>query len=133
MGAPNPSSGEEEPDALARAPLAPQMSNRYAAAFPGAGRDASPATTRETERNAVTGAEAHLADRDTRVLLAGRASLMSLIVPGAGQLANGQVSRAVVFLLLILVAWSIGLGWVLHLWAAVDAWRGSNRISLGDR
>ena len=133
MGAPNPSAGEEGPDAMARAPFVAQIPNRYAAAFPGTSRDAGPATTREPERNALTGAEAHLADRNMRVLLAGWVSLMSLIVPGAGQLANGQLPRAVVFLLLIFVAWSIGLGWVLHVWAAVDAWRGSIRISVGDR
>lgn len=131
MAPPNPCAVGMEPQGMPPAPFAPQIPNRYTAAFPGAVLDAIPATSREPRCNALTGTDARLADRDGRVLPAGGVALMSFILPGAGQLANGQVARAGVFLLLILVAWPIGLGWVLHLWAAVDAWRGSLRRRLG--
>jgi TM2 domain-containing membrane protein YozV len=53
------------------------------------------------------------------------AALASLFIPGLGQLLQGRVFAAVVFFLASLVLWFLLLGWVIHLWACLNAalWR----------
>lgn len=53
------------------------------------------------------------------------AGVVSLFLPGLGQLLTGKPGRAVYFGLLTLFTWVVSfglLGWVIHLCAALDAW-----------
>ena len=53
------------------------------------------------------------------------AGVLSLFLPGLGQLATGKPGRAVYFGLLALFVWTISFalfGWVVHICAALDAW-----------
>jgi len=52
------------------------------------------------------------------------ASLASLFIPGLGQLLQGRLLAANLFVVVAGVVWvvSIGtLGWIMHLWACLDA------------
>ena len=52
------------------------------------------------------------------------ASLASLFIPGLGQLLQGRLLSAILFVVVAGVVWvvSIGtLGWIMHLWACLDA------------
>ena len=49
------------------------------------------------------------------------AAVASAILPGLGQLAQGRVGAAVFFLALDLLLWVFCLGWVMHIWACIDA------------
>ena len=49
------------------------------------------------------------------------ATLMSLIVPGLGQLFNRQALKGLIFFLLTFFLWFFFLGWIFHLLAALDA------------
>lgn len=51
-------------------------------------------------------------------------ALCSLALPGLGQLVQGRVLAALLFFVAAGVVWFISfglLGWVMHLWACVDA------------
>ena len=53
------------------------------------------------------------------------AGVLSLFLPGLGQLLTGKPGRAVYFGLLALFMWSVTLGlfgWVINVLAALDAW-----------
>ena len=53
------------------------------------------------------------------------AGILSLLIPGVGQIYNGQILWGIVWLLLTGVSWigSVGLlGWVVHLIAAYFAY-----------
>lgn len=53
------------------------------------------------------------------------AGVMSLFLPGLGQLLTGKPGRAVYFGLLALFVWAISFalfGWTIHVLAALDAW-----------
>lgn len=49
--------------------------------------------------------------------------IMSLIIPGLGQLMSGYFLRAVGHLLLALLLWGIFLGWLIHIYSAWEASR----------
>ena len=49
------------------------------------------------------------------------ASLCSLIFPGLGQLIQGRVGAAIGFFIGSGVLWCIFLGWIMHIWACVNA------------
>ena len=49
------------------------------------------------------------------------AALASFFVPGLGQLIQGRPVRALFFFLAAAVLWWILLGWIIHLWAIIDA------------
>jgi TM2 domain-containing membrane protein YozV len=49
------------------------------------------------------------------------AALASLFVPGLGQLLQGRFLAAVFFFLAAAVLWFLFLGWVIHLWACLNA------------
>ena len=54
------------------------------------------------------------------------AALASLIVPGLGQLLQGRPGKALLHLVLAGVLWLVSfglLGWVMHLWSAIEAAR----------
>lgn len=49
------------------------------------------------------------------------AALASFFIPGLGQLIQGRPVRAVIFFLAAAILWWILLGWIIHLWAIIDA------------
>ena len=49
------------------------------------------------------------------------AAMLSLLICGAGQGYNRQFIKGISFFVASLVGWVVFLGWVFHLWAAVDA------------
>ena len=52
------------------------------------------------------------------------AALCSFFLPGLGQLVQGRVMRAILFVVLALAVWFITvgtLGWIIHIWSCVDA------------
>lgn len=56
------------------------------------------------------------------------AALCSIFLPGLGQLVQGRILAAILFFVAAGVVWFISfglLGWVMHIWACVDAalWR----------
>jgi TM2 domain-containing membrane protein YozV len=49
------------------------------------------------------------------------ASLASFFFPGLGQLLQGRFIKAVIHFVLAGVLWLIALGWIMHLWSALNA------------
>ncbi len=51
----------------------------------------------------------------------GMALLLSLILPGTGQIYNNEVTKGVTMMVLCFVLWFVLLGWVVQIWSIVDA------------
>lgn len=51
-------------------------------------------------------------------------ALLSLIIPGLGQLVRGEFVAAVVYFLVAVALWSAFLGWIVNLVSAVAAYGG---------
>lgn len=51
------------------------------------------------------------------------AALCSFLVPGLGQLLQGRLIMAIIFLVLSGIMWIFFLGWLIHIVAAFDAAR----------
>lgn len=49
------------------------------------------------------------------------AALASFFIPGLGQLIQGRLIPAILFFVTAAVLWVILLGWIMHLWAIIDA------------
>ena len=49
------------------------------------------------------------------------AALSSFFVPGLGQLLQGRLLKALFFFTLAAVMWLVLLGWLVHIWAILDA------------
>jgi TM2 domain-containing membrane protein YozV len=49
------------------------------------------------------------------------AALCSFFIPGLGQLIQGRPVAALLFFVSAAVLWVILLGWIIHLWAILDA------------
>jgi len=49
------------------------------------------------------------------------AALASLFVPGLGQLLQGRFLLALFMFVMTWLLWLILLGWIIHLWAIIDA------------
>ncbi len=49
------------------------------------------------------------------------AALAGFFVPGLGQLIQGRPLKALFMFVLAAMLWVIGLGWIVHLWSALDA------------
>ena len=49
------------------------------------------------------------------------ASLASFFIPGLGQLLQGRLLPAILFFVFTGILWVFLLGWVIHLWACLDA------------
>jgi TM2 domain-containing membrane protein YozV len=49
------------------------------------------------------------------------AALASLFIPGLGQLVQGRFIAAIFFFLASVILWFVFLGWVIHLWACLNA------------
>lgn len=56
------------------------------------------------------------------------AALASFFIPGLGQLIQGRLLRGVLFFFAASILWWVALGWIIHLWATLDAalWKGKN-------
>lgn len=56
------------------------------------------------------------------------AALASFFIPGLGQLIQGRLLRAIIFFVAAGLLWIIMLGWIMHLWAILDAalWKGKS-------
>ena len=54
------------------------------------------------------------------------ASLASILIPGIGQVAQGRPLIGLMFFLCAVVAWAIGIGWLFHIGASIEAaiWNG---------
>jgi hypothetical protein len=52
------------------------------------------------------------------------AALASLLIPGLGQLVQGRLLAALLFFVFAGVVWFVSLGtlgWIMHLWASLNA------------
>ncbi|HET6232885.1 MAG TPA: hypothetical protein VFE05_22605 [Longimicrobiaceae bacterium] len=52
------------------------------------------------------------------------AALASFFLPGLGQLIQGRVGKAIFMVIAGVILWVISLGtlgWIIHIWAAIDA------------
>ena len=49
------------------------------------------------------------------------AAAASFFIPGLGQLLQGRLGMAILMFALAAVLWVFLLGWVIHLWAILDA------------
>lgn len=49
------------------------------------------------------------------------AAAASFFIPGLGQLLQGRLGMAILMFVLAGVLWIFLLGWVIHLWAILDA------------
>ena len=49
------------------------------------------------------------------------AALCSFFIPGLGQLIQGRPITAIIHLVLDVLLWLVWLGWIMHLWSALDA------------
>jgi TM2 domain-containing membrane protein YozV len=49
------------------------------------------------------------------------AALASLFIPGLGQLVQGRFLAAIFFFLASVILWFVLLGWLIHLWACLNA------------
>ncbi|MHA7877086.1 DUF4339 domain-containing protein [Roseivivax sp.] len=52
----------------------------------------------------------------------GLALLLSLVIVGLGQIYNGETAKGIMMFLGCLLLWALLLGWVIHIWAMVDAY-----------
>ena len=51
------------------------------------------------------------------------AALASFFIPGLGQLLQGRLFRAIIQFVLAGLLWIVLLGWAIHLWSVLDAYR----------
>ena len=49
------------------------------------------------------------------------AAAASFFIPGLGQLLQGRLGMAILMFVLAAVLWFFLLGWVIHIWAILDA------------
>lgn len=49
------------------------------------------------------------------------AALASFFIPGLGQLIQGRLVRAILFFIAAGLLWIIFMGWIIHIWAILDA------------
>lgn len=59
----------------------------------------------------------------------GMALLLSLILPGTGQIYNGEMSKGIMMMVMSFLLWIVLLGWVVHIWSIVDAVVVAERMS----
>jgi TM2 domain-containing membrane protein YozV len=58
------------------------------------------------------------------------AAICSFFIPGLGQLVQGRPVKALVHCVIGFFLWLIFLGWIMHLWSALEAalWRGRDDV-----
>lgn len=49
------------------------------------------------------------------------AAILSLFVPGLGQIVQGRVGIGILMLVLAVFSWFVLMGWVVHIWSVLDA------------
>lgn len=49
------------------------------------------------------------------------AAICSLLIPGLGQVLQRRPWIALVMLVLAAILWIVKMGWIIHLWACLDA------------
>lgn len=49
------------------------------------------------------------------------AALVSFFIPGLGQLIQGRILKALFMFILAAVFWFFWMGWVISIWATIDA------------
>ena len=59
------------------------------------------------------------------------AAILSFLIPGVGQIYNGQAAKGVVTLVACLLLWLICVGWVIAIVAAIDAAMIAQKINDG--
>lgn len=79
-------------------------------------------------------------DEERRLTVPGRAAVLSLLVPGLGQVYNGQIIKALTVMVAQLINFALTailIGWVplvfVWIWAVRDAHRSAHRILAGER
>lgn len=55
---------------------------------------------------------------------------LSFFLSGAGQMYNGEIGKGIAMLVLCLLLWPIYLGWVITIWAMIDAYRVAKTITM---
>ncbi len=92
-------------------------------------RESSATATRENRWYSESNSTAMVASQNTALSTEieqpehqpGMALLLSLILPGTGQMYNGEISKGVMMMVLSFLLWFVLLGWVVHIWSIVDA------------
>lgn len=51
-------------------------------------------------------------------------AILSFLLPGAGQLLNGHIGKAIGHFVVAAFLWIILLGWIVHFYSAFDASKG---------
>ncbi len=59
----------------------------------------------------------------------GIALLLSLLIPGVGQMYNGHVAKGILMLIGSIVLWLFFLGWIIWIWSIIDAYQSAKAIS----
>ena len=49
------------------------------------------------------------------------AAVVSFVIPGLGQAAQGRIAAGVFFFVVDVLLWFVCLGWIMHIWACIDA------------
>ena len=59
------------------------------------------------------------------------AAICSFFIPGLGQLVQGRPIKALVHCVLGVILWFLFLGWVMHVWSALEAalWRPRDQVA----
>jgi len=100
-----------------RDPVARQLAGTYGLTT----RDAREVVRKVEEQAVAAVTGTHLPTRRSDRNLA--PALLSLWIPGLGQLTQGRTGRGIAMFGMSAVLWVIMLGWVMHITAAVDAAR----------
>jgi len=61
------------------------------------------------------------------------ALLLSFLLPGVGQIYNGDIGKGIAFMIGFWVLVWIGIGIVFWIWAMIDAYKSATNINLGRR
>jgi len=60
----------------------------------------------------------------------GIALLLSILIPGVGQMYNGQVGKGILMLIGCVLLWIVLLGWIIWLWSAIDAYQTAKAMNM---
>jgi TM2 domain-containing membrane protein YozV len=63
----------------------------------------------------------------------GVALLLSFLLPGLGQIYNGDVGKGIAFMLGFFVLIWIGIGIAFWIWSMIDAYQSATNINMGRR
>lgn len=55
------------------------------------------------------------------------AAILSLFIVGVGQMYNGEVGKGFLMLFGCILLWTVMLGWIINIWAILDAYSVANR------